>query len=36
MDTETRGIRLGTAAETTKGHGAKWFVNLANTIAKII
>ena len=36
MDTETSGIRLGTAAETTKGHDAKWFVNLANTIAKII
>ena len=34
--TETSGIRLGTAAETTKGHDAKWFVNLANTIAKII
>ena len=33
---ETSGIRLGTAAETTKGHDAKWFRNLADTIGKII
>ena len=33
---ETSGIRLGTAAETTKGHDAKWFKNLADKIAEII
>ena len=34
--TETSGIRLGTAAETTKGHDADWFRNLADKIAEII
>jgi|TARA_A100001011_G_scaffold226842_2_gene234883 glycine hydroxymethyltransferase len=33
---ETSGIRLGTAAETTKGHDAEWFKNLADKIAEII
>ena len=33
---ETSGIRLGTAAETTKGHDAEWFRNLADKIAEII
>ena len=33
---ETSGIRLGTAAETTKGHDKKWFRGLANTIGNII
>ena len=33
---ETSGIRLGTAAETTKGHNAEWFRNLADEIAEII
>ena len=33
---ETSGIRLGTAAETTKGRDRKWFRNLADTIRKII
>jgi glycine hydroxymethyltransferase len=33
---ETSGIRLGTAAETTKGHNAEWFRNLADKIAEII
>lgn len=34
--TETSGIRIGTAAETTKGHSAEWFRNLADQIAKIL
>ena len=34
--TETSGIRLGTAAETTKGHDTEWFRNLADEIAEII
>ena len=34
--TETSGIRLGTAAETTKGHDTQWFRNLADEIAEII
>ena len=33
---ETSGIRLGTAAETTKGHDKKWFREVANTIGNII
>ena len=33
---ETSGIRIGTAAETTKGHGKKWFTNLAKRIIIII
>jgi len=33
---ETSGIRLGTAAETTKGRDTKWFRNLADTIGNII
>ena len=33
---ETSGIRLGTAAETTKGHGIWFFSNLADTIGSII
>ena len=33
---ETSGIRVGTAAETTKGHDANWFRNLADKIAEII
>ena len=33
---ETSGIRLGTAAETTKGHDKKWFRSLADTIGNII
>ena len=34
--TETSGIRLGTAAETTKGHDTQWFRNLADEMADII
>jgi len=34
--TETSGIRLGTAAETTKGHDTQWFRKLADQIADII
>lgn len=34
--TETSGIRLGTAAETTKGHDTQWFRTLADEIADII
>ena len=34
--TETSGIRVGTAAETTKGHNAQWFRDLADRIATII
>ena len=33
---ETSGIRIGTAAETTKGHGKVWFNGLANNIADIL
>ena len=33
---ETSGIRIGTAAETTKGHEKKWFTNLAKRIIIII
>lgn len=33
---ETSGIRIGTAAETTKGHDVEWFRNLADQIAKIL
>ena len=33
---ETSGIRLGTAAETTKGRGIWFFSNLADTIGSII
>ena len=29
---ETSGIRIGTAAETTKGHDKKWFTNLAKNV----
>jgi glycine hydroxymethyltransferase len=33
---ETSGIRIGTAAETTRGHDVEWFTNLANRIADIL
>lgn len=33
---ETSGIRLGTAAETTRGHDAEWFAALAKTIASLV
>ena len=33
---ETSGIRLGTAAETTRGHDTQWFMELAETIANIL
>lgn len=33
---ETSGIRIGTAAETTRGHDAKWFKALAGRIADIL
>jgi glycine hydroxymethyltransferase len=33
---ETSGIRLGTAAETTRGHGVDWFRDLANRISDIL
>lgn len=33
---ETSGIRIGTAAETTKGHDEQWFRQLADQIAKIL
>ena len=34
--TETSGIRMGTAAETTKGHDTQWFRTIADEIADII
>ena len=34
--TETSGIRIGTAAETTRGHNEEWFRDLANKIADIL
>ena len=33
---ETSGIRIGTAAETTRGHRRNWFRELAKQISKII
>lgn len=33
---ETSGIRIGTAAETTRGHDQKWFNSLAHTISDLI
>ena len=33
---ETSGIRIGTAAETTRGHGRNWFRELARKISKLI
>jgi glycine hydroxymethyltransferase len=33
---ETSGIRLGTAAETTRGHGTQWFEELSERIVKIL
>ena len=33
---ETSGIRIGTAAETTRGHDTDWFIKLANRIADIL
>ena len=33
---ETSGIRIGTAAETTRGHDKQWFNNLSNNITNII
>lgn len=34
--TETSGIRIGTAAETTRGHDRDWFHDLAQNICKIL
>jgi glycine/serine hydroxymethyltransferase len=33
---ETSGIRIGTAAETTRGHGEEWFIKLAHTIVTLL
>ena len=33
---ETSGIRIGTAAETTRGHDEMWFRQLAHRIADIL
>ena len=33
---ETSGIRIGTAAETTRGHGVEWFKDLAEKITEIL
>ena len=33
---ETSGIRIGTAAETTRGHDEQWFKELANKICQIL
>ena len=33
---ETSGIRIGTAAETTRGHDEQWFTELANRICEIL
>ena len=33
---ETSGIRIGTAAETTRGHGADWFRDLTHNIIEIL
>ena len=34
--TETSGIRIGTAAETTRGHDVEWFRDLAKKIANLL
>ena len=33
---ETSGIRIGTAAETTRGHDRQWFKELANRIVELL
>jgi glycine hydroxymethyltransferase len=33
---QTSGIRIGTAAETTRGHGKDWFRELARKISMLI
>jgi glycine hydroxymethyltransferase len=33
---ETSGIRIGTAAETTRGHSKQWFIQLADKISNIL
>jgi glycine hydroxymethyltransferase len=33
---ETSGIRIGTAAETTRGHDEMWFRKLAHRIVDIL
>ncbi len=33
---ETSGIRIGTAAEVTRGHDSKWFSNLGNRMSAIL
>ncbi len=33
---ETSGIRIGTAAETTRGHDEEWFIKLAQRISDIL
>ena len=33
---ETSGIRIGTAAETTRGHDEQWFKELADKICQIL
>ena len=33
---ETSGIRIGVAAETTRGHDERWFKDLAETIIKLL
>ena len=33
---ETSGIRIGVAAETTRGHDERWFKDLAKTIIKLL
>ena len=33
---ETSGIRIGTAAETTKGHKEDFFIKLASNICKLL
>jgi len=33
---ETSGVRIGVAAETTRGHDAQWFTTLAEKIIKLL
>ena len=33
---ETSGIRIGTAAEVTRGHDSEWFSNLGNRMSAIL
>lgn len=33
---ETSGVRIGVAAETTRGHSEQWFIDLARRMIQIL